>query len=392
MFSYRCLLLLILLAITFPCGADEIKTLAGKTVTGTLEKITDSAIVVKTDAGPVSTPLAQVLDVNLRPGKSAPEKYTEVQLADESVLRCKSVSFGAKDFKVELTTGTTITLPQAAFVSMLRDAQDGEIKKQWNKLMKTKVRGDRIFILNMGNLNSINGVLKEIDEKSGTVKFKGDATGEVAIKLERLHGMSFLRTDAPTEPSLCKVIDVEGNLLVASKIACDGEKLTMVTPFNGKVALDLKSVARLDFNFGRLTYLSDLAEKITSTPLLGGFSALRKDKNLDGFDIMLQDKEYQKGLSMYAGVELEYDLGGKYKDFKAILGVDARIAEEGQGKVLVTIYCDRDKRFSELVSTKAARAIAINVKDVSTLRIVVSGANFTNFSGHAMLANARVSQ
>jgi hypothetical protein len=41
---------------------------------------------------------------------------------------------------------------------------------------------------------------------------------------------------------------------------------------------------------------------------------------------------------------------------------------------------------------KAPTPIAINVKDVKTLRIVVSGSNFTNYSGHAMLANAHVSQ
>ena len=113
---------------------------------------------------------------------------------------------------------------------------------------------------------------------------------------------------------------------------------------------------------------------------------------MDGNPIMLQDKKYEKGLSMYAGADLEYNLAGKYKEFKAILGVDSRIAEEGQGKVTVSIYCDKQKVLTKEVSTQAAVPIAINVKDVGTLRIVVSGANFTNYSGHATLANAHVSQ
>ena len=114
--------------------------------------------------------------------------------------------------------------------------------------------------------------------------------------------------------------------------------------------------------------------------------------NSNGDDITLQDKKYDKGLSMYAGVELEYDLAGKYKDFKALLGVDSSIAEEGQGKVTVTNYCDREKRGTFEVSTKAPTPISTNVKGVTTLRIVVSGSNFTNYSGHATLANAQVSQ
>jgi len=60
--------------------------------------------------------------------------------------------------------------------------------------------------------------------------------------------------------------------------------------------------------------------------------------------------------------------------------------------VTVTIYCDRDKRNTFEVSTKAPIPIAVNVKDVTTLRIVVSGSNLTNYSGHATLANALVSQ
>ena len=51
----------------------------------------------------------------------------------------------------------------------------------------------------------------------------------------------------------------------------------------------------------------------------------------------------------------------------------------------------REKRTFE-VSVKAPTPIVVNVKDVQTLRIVVSGSNFTNYSGHATLANAHVSQ
>jgi hypothetical protein len=36
--------------------------------------------------------------------------------------------------------------------------------------------------------------------------------------------------------------------------------------------------------------------------------------------------------------------------------------------------------------------LALQVKDVNTLRIVVSGQDFTGYSGHATLAEARVSQ
>jgi hypothetical protein len=256
-----------------------------------------------------------------------------------------------------------------------------------------KVRKDRIFFLKDGVLQGLKGVIGAIDEKDQKVKFKGeDGVGEIEPALDKLQAMQFLRTDALEQAGLCYVVDLDGNKLVASKLGYDGSKVSVTTPFGHKVALDPQLVAKFDFNLGRLTYLSDLEEKLAANALLGGFNALRKNRNLDGGDIILQDKKYDKGLSMYAGVELEYSLNEKYRDFKALLGVDSRIAEEGQGKVTVSIYCDGEKRNSFEVSVKAPTPIAINVKDVKTLRIVVSGSNFTNYSGHAMLANAHVSQ
>jgi hypothetical protein len=379
-----------LLFLSASTRADDLKTIAGKSINGTLEKITDTTVTLKG----VDTPLAQVLDLTLRPGKTVPTagKYIEVQLHDESILRCTKVAFGSKEATLELTSGASVKVPVSAFVAYLRDAQDEGLRKQWAKLLTEKKRFDRVFVLKDGELNPLAGTLGAIDEAKQTITFKLEGGKQIEPKLENVAAMQFARTDALAEPSLCKIVDIDGNLLVASKLSYAGAQVNVTTPFGQKITLDPKVISRFDFNFGRLTYLSDLDAKMPESAFLGGFNPVRKDKNLDGDAIMLLDKKYDKGLSMYAGVELEYNLAGKYKDFKALLGVDSRIAEEGQGKVTVTIYCDREKRNTFEVSTKAPLPIAVNVKDVSTLRIVVSGSNFTNLSGHATLANAAVSQ
>jgi NPCBM/NEW2 domain len=387
-------ILLGILLLSAPAWADELKTLSGKSLSGTLEKITDSAITLKAGGKSAETPLAQVLELTLRPGKSVPSanRYIEVQLLDESILYCTKVTFGAKDVQLELTSGAVVKAPLTALVTVLRDAQDENVKKQWAKLLTEKIRYDRIFVLKDGDLNPLKGALGAIDETKQSIKFKIDGGAEIEAQLDNVQGMQFVRTDLPTDVSLCKVIDIDGNVVVASKLGYSGDRVNVTTPFGQKLAFDPKHVARVDFNFGRLTYLSDLDANTVDAPLLGGFNPVRKDRNLDDGPIMLQEKKYDKGLSMYAGVELTYNLAGKYKDFKALLGADSRIAEEGQGKVTVTIYCDREKRSTFEVSTKAPMPIAVNVKDVTTLKIVVSGSNLTNYSGHATLANALVSQ
>ena len=313
-------------------------------------------------------------------------------MADEAVLRCTKVTLGNKEALLVLTTGVTVKAPMPAVLTVLRDAQDAAIKSQFDKLRRDKKRSDRIYVSGAGGLNPIAGTLGNVDEAKQTIKFRPEGKDEVDLSLEKLQGVQFAAVEVPAAAALCRVIDLDGNVLIASKLSYDAGQASITTPYGQKVVLDNKMLARLDFNFGRLTYLSDLEGKVPESVLLGGFSPVRKDRNLDGDPIMIQDKKYDKGLSMYAGAKIEYALGGKYKKLSGILGVDSRIAEEGQGKVTLKIYCDEEEKFSKEVSTTTPTPISVNIQDVFLLRIVVVGSNFTNYSGHATLANAQVSQ
>lgn len=374
--------------------ADELKTLAGKTVSGKLAGISDTELTVKTEAGTVATPLNQVLALELRPLRELPAgaSYTLVQLIDETALRCQKVSFQAADLELILLSGAVIKTPLATVGGVLRDAQDVGLLAQWEKLGKQRTRRDRILVLRDGELNPLEGTLGDVDVDKQTIQFRREGAAPVALPFARLQGMSFYRTEAGAEQALCRVIDQDGSSLVAARLSLGTKGLTVITTSNTKVELAADTLARLDFNFGKLTYLSDLDARVIPSPWLGGINSVRRDLNLDGNPIALADRTYGKGLSMYAGTELEYQLGGKYKELKAVLGADPRIAEEGQGEVVVTIYCDGEKRLTEVVPTRAPRSLALNVKDVNVVRIVTAGRDFTNLAGHATLADARVSQ
>jgi len=375
-------------------AADDLRTLAGKTIKGNLEKITDSEIVVKG----VSTPLAQALDLTIRQGRKLPaaEKYIEVTLGDDSIVRCTDITFGVKESEMTLTTGGKLKAPTSAILTVLREAQNEAIRKQWAELTKAKNkdRSDRIYVLRDGSLNSIKGAFGPIDEKKQTIYFKPSTEGapEIQPAFDKLPALQFAATDAPPEKNMCIVYDTDGNKVIAARLAYASGSLTVTTPYGHKLALPNTALAMLDFNIGRLTYLSDQEEKMSASAFLGGFNPLRKNLSLDGYPISVGDKQYAKGLSCYAGADFTYNLAGKYKKLSAILSVDTRIAEEGQGDVTVTIYADLEKRFTQKVSTKAPIPINVDLRDVNTLRIVVAGPNFLPYHGHAVLADAYVSQ
>lgn len=379
-----------LLAAPLGSSADELRTLGGKTLVGTLVKVGDQEIVLKTDAGMTATPLSQVLALDIRPGKGLPAgtKYAAVQLLDETVLYCDKVEYLGKEVGLTLVSGAQVKLPMNFVVWVLQGAQDAAVKKKFDEVVARKIRRDRVLILRDGELNPLEGTLGEIDPKAGTIRFDREGVVIPAV-LNNLAGMIFFRTEAPTETPICKVHDVQGNALAAVKLAFTGSEYVVTTSFGAKVNLAQEMVSRLDFNLGKLTFLSDLDPlKVVERSGIGLITRYRKDANLDGEPIQL-DRTYTKGLSLHAHTELEYQLGGKYKQFKAVLGVDLRTGADSQA--LVTIWCDGEKRFSEKVSGKA-RPLALDVRDVNVLKIVVGARNFLDLHDHATLADARVTQ
>src|SRR5258708_7499878 len=101
-FARTLVLFLLLASLTL---ADELRTLGGKTVTGSVTAVADKEITLKTDAGPVATPLNQVLALNLQDIKGiSADKYIDVRLLDDNVLHCTKIDFKGKDVVLTLTS------------------------------------------------------------------------------------------------------------------------------------------------------------------------------------------------------------------------------------------------------------------------------------------------
>src|SRR5258706_12111658 len=112
-----------LLVVPFLTAAD-LNTLKGKKLTGELVSADDQAIVIKTAAGNVATPVPEALQLTLpaTPAKM-PDKYTDVELIDGSLFHCKSFSFKGKTLVLEVLPGTARSIPMEKVAYVLTDAQ-----------------------------------------------------------------------------------------------------------------------------------------------------------------------------------------------------------------------------------------------------------------------------
>jgi hypothetical protein len=387
--------LVALLACAALARADhEVRTLAGKTVKGPVVGLSATEVTQRAESGTVKTPLAQVLAIDLRPGPKAPPEvsHTLVHLIDDSNLRCKEVTFKGNTAEVKLLSGQSAKVPLASVGWILKEAQDRQVKARWDQLLSAKVKLDRVVVLIKGELNPLEGTLGDVDPQGKTIQFRRESGEIVGLPLERLHGLIFYRTEAPATAAVCTVTDTEGDSLAAAKVAVEGGTFTVTTAAGVQVGLEEKVLARLDYNMGKLTYLSDMEPaKVVQRSGAGLVIRYRTDGNLEGEPILLAGVQHAKGLSLHAHTELEYELGGKYKDFKALLGVDPHASPESRAQV--TIECDGERKFSKTVPANAApEPLSLSVRDVRRLRIIVSSDNFLDLHDQATLAEARVSQ
>ena len=117
MSPFRAGLLALILAATSACAA-ELKLLKGEPVKGEVVSISETEIVIDTGKKKVTTPVNQVLLLNMKdqPDKIDPKTpFVEVELTDGSQLRCAKVELKGKEARlVTLRYFAGLTIEQAA--------------------------------------------------------------------------------------------------------------------------------------------------------------------------------------------------------------------------------------------------------------------------------------
>jgi hypothetical protein len=392
----------------------ELRTLAGTSLIGDVLSIDDKTITIKTEGGDkVATPLLSVLQLELQhdfPALDSATKYIDVALADGSLLHCRALKVLSKEIELELLSGQKLKVPLAAISYVLNDAQDQKTRDEWKEIVAKKGERDILAIKAGGAIQRLEGTFGDGDEKKQTIAFDEKRTGQtVPTSLGRVHGLIIVRKPDENAPeTLCKVFDTGNNILAAAKIAM-GESSFVVTTVSGakieypraaKVEEGKPAVARLDFSGGRLVFLSDIDPvRTVEKSNTGRIDHYRRNKGLEGGDIRFAAEPGQttppptfaKGLAIHAYTELVYDLGGQYKKFDALLGVDESV--EGDSDVKVTIEADGKEVFADRVKRgDKPKAVKLEVKDVKELRIVVRSSDLLDFGNQVALAEARVSK
>jgi hypothetical protein len=394
---------LAVLALTCSVHADVLRTLDNKSIEGTVVSVNDREVSIKDKEGKVvAVPLENVIALDIRPVKGVPggTSFTDIRLVDDTALVCASYAIKGKTVEATLLSGQAIKIPLASVVSILRGAQDGELKKKWDDLTAQSVKRDRVVLYTGGEVNALEGTIIEADADGAKIAFRPVDGIAMSVSIGKLQGLIFYREAVAAGPKpVCLVYDVVGNAVAAVKVVAEregegegqGDRIKITTTIPGvTIECAAASIARFDYNMGKLAFLSDMVpSKVIEKSAVGLIVAYRRDVNLDGEPIVL-DRSYAKGLSLHAYTELEFDLKGRFKHFTAVLGVDPRSGSESQAKV--TIEVDGRILFSDKITAANVVPVNLDITKGNTLRIVVSSYNLLDLHDHVTIANPKVTQ
>ncbi|MDB5312301.1 MAG: hypothetical protein JWO38_6503 [Gemmataceae bacterium] len=409
--SYRGLLILPLVVLAAGiAGADDLTTIGGKKLTGKLAAVEKGLVRFQSGTSEVAIPNQEVLLVDLghkvvAPGKDA--KYHEIELTDGTRLRCGKFSVKGKKVAVELLPGPekvavpAFELPLSSVFYVLRGADDPKNRDAWKRMLVNRGKRDLYVIRQDDGLNFVQGTLLEGNPDGSLVLFEKEDGTKENLRLSRATGGLVFSQPQPMQvpQTLCRVVDVFGNTLVAQAVEMAGSGVKVTTVSGVVVTYPAAGgVAQLDYAQGNIAYLSDLQPQVEAPELppdeanktLNVRAAYLADRAPANAQLRLDGVEYPKGLWVPADTALTYTIGGDYREFKAVVGIHDQIGD-GEAQVRVTIEADGRALFSETVKRKdKPKDVNLDIKNVKQVRIQVESETPFFNGGQAVLGHARV--
>lgn len=398
--------LLALLLCAAAASAAELKTLKGEVVTGEVVSVTAKEIVLDVAGDKKTFAVSLIAAVDYaKPAKlPADAKWTDVELVDGTILRCSTFTLKKTTVAVKLLgSNVEVTMPLDAIANVLRNAQNPVLRTGWNARVAVRRNNDAVAVDNDGVINAIDCTILEADAAGENLTFKLKSSGKDLTKpLAGFTGLLFQRRLNPEAPPVvCKLTDVGlSNLMVAGIESKDGA-LQVKTSAGVTLNYQPAQLVRLDYSSANLAYLSDLTpSKIIETSTEDRVEHYRKDHNMDDRPLRLLGTVYPKGLALHSTTELEFKLKGEYRTLQGIAGIDDQVGGHNR-PVVLRIWADDgvgnpkmilEKTFTRKDPKERVAPIMLNIKDVQTLKLVVTFADgdLLDLGLHLDLADIRV--
>ena len=396
MWNWSCVLLASALAAELP--QVEVDTLQGAHHSGRLVTLTSTELSLEMDDAPLTLPVAQVLEIRRTTGTDAvavppppaAAAAGEITLADGSRIAGTGMTAARQQLRFVSAGLGEVSVPIKGVAHFRLAPADARLTDAWNALLEKETQKDLLIVRKGDVLDFLSGVVGEIDDK--TVKFLLDRD-EIPVKRERVYGIIYPKRTSTAKP-VCRMDLTDGDQVQVREAQWDGNTWQVILATGLKVTLPAEAVLSLDYSLGKVRYLSQLEPRdVKYVPYFDVVWKYRRDRSLDGGPLRVGGQSYQRGLAIHSRTTLKYRLGGEYRRFQAIMGIDESVGRKGD--VQVVISGDGVEKFSgkvrgDVPPAERVHALDLDVAGVRELEILVDFGGDLDIADHLDLADAKV--
>lgn len=311
----------------------------------------DKAVAVQTAAGTsVQVPTAQVVEIVIAPPPAAPPAAShpfELELVDGSRLRGTLLSPADADAGEKVRLKSPILFDSSGALDIPIDAV----------LAVRRADGTRVpgasRLVRMPDLDAayrltgarVEGTLAAFTD-TGIEMDRGElGTGDIAYKDLAAVFVDNRKSALPDDLRVVARLADGSAIVLERSFRVAGGQLRGQTPSGLAVLVPTARIAALSFLGGSFVHVSDLepteVKRVPFFPLLEGPAAdatldflcpVRMDRSPDGNVITVKGHQYYKGIGVRPTTEMTFPLGGRFKAFEALCGIDDEVLGPGYGR------------------------------------------------------------
>jgi hypothetical protein len=370
-----CLSLLLVLPASEP--TFTVRSVDGASLTGSLREIGDDWTVVLTGQTAARTPGDDLLSLR-RIGLPLPPFPTGPQVlfanGDRLAGTVREIVRERVAFTPALGNGPELSLPLSALsvLWLAEPAGEPDAALLRRRLLAGPRSRDAVWLRNgdviEGTLTGLDRDGLHVDADRKPVVIERNKVAYIALNTE------LARTLRP-KGTHGRLTLADGSRLSLASVKADAQSLTGRTLFGGTVPVPVEQVVALDLRGGTAVYLSDVKPRAYKhVPWSSGLTwPYVADGSVSGQDLHLGGGTYDKGIGMHCGSELTFALGGTYRRFEAVVGLDD---QEGQGGIVrLRVLVDGKPRDlgwdKELTARDGPQTVRIDVAGGQELTLVV---------------------
>lgn len=376
----------------------EATSLTGGDVQGQLVELTAEELKLQPQTGAaLSLATSDLLELRFKPDTTAvpnAEGLIRARLTDGSLLQLGDVKTTSKELRGKHPLIGEIVIPMSAVASLRLAAPNPKFDPLWDKLLEEPSKTDMVVVQKTEVLDHLDGVVGNIDEQSIKFLLDGD---DIPVKREKAFGLIYARK--PSSAKLAARAKLSnGDVVSVKSISTNGEEWKLISAAGPTWTLPAAGVGLVDYKLGKIVYLSAVDPRnVKYTPWIGFdgqsdfFWKFRRDRSLEGKPLRLGQKTYARGLAIHSKTELRYRLGGEFRRFQALMGIDDEITNTEIGAASVRILGDRKELYSgECRPRQTPIPLDLNVTGVVELDIIVDYGPDDDIGDRIHLADARL--